>query len=525
MIDSNILSHKPETPAASSTKILFLLAAVVFFVVNNATMINVARPLIGKTFWEGDHTLVMLTWIVTGYMLSFGIFNAIDGRLADVFGIRRIFLIGTAILGLTSLVMGFAPSLRTIIVFRMIQGTGAAALPALSTAIIARVIPPENRGWAMGTIVATTGIAASAGLFLGGALVQLISWRAVFFFTSSVLLMIPIGLKILPASLDTRGSQKFDLTGAITLAATIGCLFYAFVFVEESVREFSAATPGVTPPLFLPSYLIFPAIGIVFFALFVWRIRSASHPLLPPLFLTNRAYLSAALTTAFANVSRFGAWVMVPQILVNVHHVEPVTVAFVLLPGELAILFLSSPFGKMSDKLGSKVPVSIGLASLIISNILFAVVASSSMWWLAAAMLTYGLGLTAVQTPLMSSVSKILPPHLTGIGMGIFMMLFFSGGGVGSAIWNTVFALQTPDAASWIGIDGGAARYSNSVLVLGLLPILGLLLLPFHPKPGDGPIATAPQGPATSAKQEAPAASLSEPIEDDTEEKEGIGEP
>lgn len=451
--------------------ILFLLSSVVFMAVVNATMINVALPHIGDHFSVSEGTY---GWIVTGYSLTFGIFSAVDGRLADVLGKKNLYASGIILLGLTSIALAMSPSIELTIALRVLQGAGAAALPALGSTIIASLVPAERRGAAMGVILATVGVAASIGPFLGGFLVQVLSWRAVFAFTGLVLLGFPFAMRLLPERLNKVHTKHFDAVGAILLSVGISLLVYGFQIVQSSgfSTDLALCLGG----------------GVASLAAFTLWIFKVEEPFVTPALFADLRYVSTAAVATLTNASRFGTIVLVPIFLTKVNGLEPLWVGAVLFPGAMAIAFLSQKAGAMADQLGPRVPVAFGSTCIIIGNVVSAWFAGGTMWGVAAGMLLYGVGFAFIQTPLLSAASQVLPASLTGVGMGIFMMIFFIGGAVGVALSVTTVELQAVDAVSWLGWDNGAgARYSNAILMLTGLSIVGASLIPMLPTKDASP--------------------------------------
>ncbi len=460
-------SNQRQTPISDEHLkwVLVLLSGVVFMAVVNATMINVALPHIGAHFAVSEGTF---GWIVTGYSLTFGIFSAVDGRLADVLGKRRLYMSGIFLLGLTSIALAVSPSIEVTIALRVFQGAGAAALPALGSVIIASLVPPERRGSAMGVILSTVGVAASIGPFLGGFLVQALSWRAVFGFSGVVLLAFPFAFRLLPKSLDHVKSTHFDAFGALLMSGGIAMMVYSFEVLQTSGVSVELAT--------------WLGGGVALLIAFAWWIHRADDPFVKPALFRDTRYLSCASVATLTNMTRFGTIVLVPIFLTRVNGLEPVWVGAVLFPGAVAIAVLSRKAGAIADKFGPRVPVLFGSTCIIIGNLVSAWYAGGSPYGVALGMGLYGVGFAFIQTPLLSATSKVLPDELTGVGMGIFMMIFFIGGAIGVAVSVTAVELQPLDAVSWLGWDNGeGARYSNAILVLTGVAVLGAALIPALP--------------------------------------------
>lgn len=450
----------------NSSWILALLASVVFLAVVNGTMINIALPYIGRDFEVSEGTY---GWIVTGYSLSFGIFNAVNGRLADVLGMKRLYMIGIGIFGLGAATVAMSPGIDFAIAVRFIQGAGAAALPVLGSSIIARIIPAQERGAAMGVILSTVGVAASIGPFLGGFLVQVGGWRFVFAFTSLVLFAIPAAWKLLPAELDESTSPSFDAVGAFLLGGAVATGMYGFEVVEET---------GFGSALWICLGAATTLAGI--FWLWIGRI---DNPFAVRELFHNARYLATMSTAFLVNATRFGTIVLVPIFLTNVNGLEPIWIGAVLFPGALAIALLSRRAGRLADEHGPRAPVSVGTLFIVAGNLVAAYHAGGEPLGVAVGMGLYGVGFALIQSPLVSATSQIVPRNMTGVGMGIFMMVFFVGGAFGTALSVTTVELQASDAPSWLGFDLGAgAPFSNGILVLTGLAILAVTLVPLLPK-------------------------------------------
>jgi MFS transporter, DHA2 family, metal-tetracycline-proton antiporter len=460
-----------------------VLAAVVFIAVTTGTMINVALPFIGRHFRASEASY---SWIVTGYTLTFGIFSAIHGRLADVYGARRLYVLGLYLFGGTAIAVAFSPTLGVAVSLRIFQGAGAAALPSLGSAIISRLFPPHQRGAAMGVILGTVGLAASLGPFLGGLLLELFNWRAVFLFTAVVLLAVPFALKLLPLSLDQTSEQRFDVIGATLLGLGAAGLMYSLNLLESHGVGLLSATLGAAS---------FAVLG-----LFVLWIRRRPQPFVQPALFADRRFVAGLVVASAANATRFGTIVLVPILLVEVSQISPLQIGAVLFPGALAIAALSHRSGRWADRVGCRPPVLLGLVAISLGILVTALMSGVSVVGVAAGMTLYGIGFAYIQSPLMGATSQLLPSAQTGVGLGMFLMIFFLGGAFGVAFTVTVVAVQGRGAESWLGLGlGGGAPFSNAILLLLAFSLLGLAFLRRLPGPHPEPLGTEPAAkPATT---------------------------
>lgn len=458
-----------EEQMDASPWVLALLGTVVFVAVVNGTMINVGLPFIGRDFGASEGTY---GWIVTGYTLAFGIFNAINGRVGDIFGIKRFYLIGIAIFGTASLAVAFSPTIEFAIATRFIQGAGAAAMPVLGSTIISKIIPAEKRGWAMGIILSTVGVAASIGPFLGGIFVQFFGWRSIFVFTSLVLLCIPVGIRLLPDRLNDTEGEHFDYVGAILMGVGVATLMYGFEIIESSGFGWRLAIDFVVAFSFLGAFL-------------VW-INFKNEPFVAPALLKNARYMATAAVAFLTNATRFGTIVLVPIFLTELNRLEPIWIGAVLFPGALAIALLSTRAGTWADRVGPRIPIGLGCVFIVLGNLISAFFPGGSPVGVAVGMGLYGVGFAFIQSPSVSAASQIVAPKQAGVGMGMFMMIFFIGGATGVALSITAVELQAETAASWIGLELGAGnRFSNAILVLTGLAVAALAFIPGLPLKTD----------------------------------------
>lgn len=445
---------------------LILLCGVVFVAVINGNMVKVALPFIGRDFGVTEG---IYGWIVTGFVLAFGVFNAVHGRLANRIGLRRLYAFGIAVLGATSLLLALSPTVFAAIGLRIIQGAGSAALPALGTVIISRLFSPDRRGEAMGWILASVGVAASIGPFLGGLLVELGGWRAVFAATSVVLFTLPAVWRLLPESLDERTDEPFDLIGALFLGGGISALLYGFTVLERF-------GPGI-------EFAALVAAGAILLLLFAHRITRVDDPFADPEIFADIRYVASCAAALLINATRYGTIVLVPIFLIEVNRISAVAVGLVLLPGAICVAVLSPYSGRVADRMGARIPVMAGTVMIIAGNITIGLTAGAHPIGPTVGMTLYGLGFAFIQSPLVSAASQILAPRLAGTGMGIFMMIFFVGGAFGVALSVTAVELQAPGTTTgWFGVvTGEGAVYSNAVFTLTALAVIALLFGPWIP--------------------------------------------
>lgn len=400
--------------------------------------------------------------------MTFGLFAAIHGRLADRLGTRRLYLFGLTSYAVLGLVIGFSSTIESMIGLRVIQGAGAAAMPALGSLIVSRTFSPDRRGWAMGVILGAVGFAASIGPFIGGLIADYLSWRAVFCFPALSLLVTPFAWISLPRSLDKTTRTTIDWLSPIFM----GGFIFGILWLPKSM-EYTAFMTGVQGTTILV---------LVSSVLFIWRTTTARNPFIPRAFYRNPVYSISVGTAFLAQATRFGTLVLIPILLIDVHNLSATMVGLALCPSAIAVALLSPKMGAISDQRGPRWPVTFGLIAMLIGNIVTIIAASGSVPFIIVGTTLYGVGFAGIQSPLMNAVSEAVENQDLGIGMGLFMTIFFIGGATGVAISATLVEWQSaaPTHLLPFAHDAGEA-FANALLFLTVLGGLALGLSRFLP--------------------------------------------
>ena len=452
-------------------KQLALLASVVFIAVVNGTMINIALPYVGDDFGVSEGTY---GWLVTGYSLSFGIFNAINGRLADVFGKKRMYMFGLAVLGLGSIATALAPSIGAAIAIRLVQGAGAAALPVLGTTIIGQTVASRHQGRAVGVIMSTVGVAASIGPFLGGLIVEALGWRWVFGATGISLLAIPFAYRLLPDALNASSTKRFDWVGAVLMGAGVSALLYGFELLESQRPWWWMA-------------LLLAASAVCLGGFWAWIVRH-DEPFISPRVFAMPGYVASCAVGAISNAARFASVVLASISLTKVNGLDAISVGMALCPGAVAVALLSSKAGAWADRTGPRQPVALGLVCLSIGAVIAVLFAGGSAWGTAAGLTFLGIGYALAQSPLVSHVNRIVPRSEGGAAVGVFMMVFFIGGAAGVASAVTIVELRRPALTDLFGVvSGPGSSFGDAYWMITALGLLGLFIVPYvSPKAREG---------------------------------------
>jgi DHA2 family metal-tetracycline-proton antiporter-like MFS transporter/DHA2 family florfenicol/chloramphenicol resistance protein-like MFS transporter len=345
-----------------------------------------------------------------------------------------------------------------------VQGAGGAAVPALSMVMIARVMPEDRRGAAMGLTASAVGVGAALGPFLGGLIGDSIGWRMLFLAPVAVsIAVVLLGQRAFPNTRLTD-ERRFDVAGGALLAVAMGLFLFG-------ITQGQGAGYGSFIPVASFLGTIVAATG------FVLRITTASHPFAPPSLFRNRPYVRLMATGVFNMMAYMSSLVMVPLMLVEHNGVTPTDAGLVLTPGALAIAIGSRYAGRVSDRIGSRIPILTGLTTMIVAAVfLSSVAAGADAWTVALGVFLSGAGTAMISAPLNSAATRLLGPAETGIGLGLMSGSAFMGGAMGAAI--TSVWLDTRQDAGDGALNplytGDAAPWSDAFLLIALM--LGISL-------------------------------------------------
>lgn len=445
----------PPSAAPSARHLLLVIVSAVFLTTFTGSMINVVIPVIRAEFGASP---ALIGWVATGYLLAYAVGVPILGRASDRYGVRRLFVIGLTGFAAGGIVCGLAPNLPVLILGRTLQGCAGAAVPALATVAVARTFPPGRRGGALGMIASTVGIGQSVGPIVGGALGEWLGWRGLFGIPIGLALaLIPFALRSLP---DGRSGQvrRFDAAGGILLALSAG-LFLFGITQGQTLGSKTFSSWGS----FLGALLAAAAL--------VWRSKRVPHPFVPLGLFRNRRYVAALSVGPVAQFVNLSVLMLVPLLVVEVNGLSSSATGMVLTPHAVAMA-LTSPFaGRLSDRVGVRRPILIGIGLLMLTVAALSTRAGVSPAMIAAFMACLGAGLACVQSPTNNAAANSLPEEDVGAGMGLFQGTGFLLGAAGPAIAGALLAARQEAGSAALNPFYGleAAPFSDVYLAL-LLP-------------------------------------------------------
>jgi EmrB/QacA subfamily drug resistance transporter len=455
------------TPRAKNLA-LVLLAMTQFVIVIDASIVNVALPSIGAHL---HFARVDLSWVVNAYVLTFGGFLLLGGRMADLLGRRRMFMLGLVVFSLASFAGGIAQSEGWLIAARAVQGLGAAIVsPAALSIITVTFAEGAERNRALGIWGAVAGAGGAAGVLLGGILTSGLSWRWVLFVN------VPIGLaaallapRTLHESRAEDGTTTFDLPGAVTVTAGLSLLVYAVVDTVNSGWGSTATLLRLAGA----AVLLIAFLGI--------ELRSR-HPLMPVSIFRLRTLRGANIVGLLVGMSLFSMFFFISLYLQDVMHYSPIKTGISYLPLAVGIIISAGAAAQLVTRVGFKSPLIAGMLLIAAGLFWFSQVPGTGGSFGAdvlgpSLLAAVGLGLSFV--PVTIAAVTGTKPHEAGLASGLINTSEQVGGALGLAILATVANSRT-QSLFHAGVHSSAVAltkgYDRAFLVGAGFAVAGAIL-------------------------------------------------
>jgi len=411
-------------------RIALLVATIASFITPfMASSVTVALPAIGK---EYSMTAVMLAWVATAYILAAAMFLVPLGKLADIYGRKRVFLAGMVIFTAATALCGVAPSAASLIALRVAQGIGASMIFGTSIAIVTSVIPPKERGRALGVTTAAVYLGLSLGPVLGGLLTQHFGWRSIFLVNAplGLLNIALIAWRLEGEWAEARG-ERFDLFGSMVYCASLAALMYGFP------RLVSASGAWL---------VLGGALGIAAFVL--WERRARSPLLHMELFARNRVFAFSNLAALINYSASFAVTFLLSLYLQFIKALTPQAAGLILVC-QPVIMAVFSPFaGRLSDRIESRVVASWGMAITTAALIVFIFLGpGTSTFAIIANLMLLGFGFALFSSPNTNAVMGSVESRFYGVASSTLATMRSTGQVLSMGIAMLIFAVNMGDAA------------------------------------------------------------------------------
>jgi EmrB/QacA subfamily drug resistance transporter len=420
--------------------ILLVLCLGFFMILLDLTIVNVAIP----SIIDGLHAgLDEILWVLNAYILVYAVLLITAGRLGDMYGARRLFLIGLAVFTLASIGCSLAQSPGQLILARIIQGVGGAILTPQTLSILTNIFPADKRGAAFGIWGAVAGIASVTGPTLGGFLVTNFSWQAVFWVNVPVgIIAFTLGIWLLPGIRLGRG-QDLDPIGVLLASGALFAVVFGLIegqryhwgtFTDVASLDAAGGHWGLfsIPSLFVA--------GAVLFVLFVLWDRVQAQPLVPLSLFTERNFTIGNGLAAIVSFGMMGLFLPLTIFLQSVLGFSALKAGLTLAPMPLTSMVVAPLSGRATDRFGGKYILMAGLTFFGVGMGLVIVLSSlnTGQFTYLPALILAGVGLGCTFAPMTTVTMQRVNPRLAGAASGLLNTNRQLGGAFGSAVVGAI---------------------------------------------------------------------------------------
>ena len=410
---------------------LFAMCFALFMIMLDNTVVNVALPTIQSDL---NPTQSQLQWIINAYILVFAALILLGGKLGDRFGLKRLFIVGLVGFTVWSAACALASTTDQLILFRALQGTGAAIMNPLSLSILVATFPRPKLPQAIGIWAGISGLGLALGPLVGGFLTEHVGWSAVFWIN------VPIGIIALVAVMlavrESRDDTVKSLDVVGTVLVTFGLLGLTYALIGTSDNGWlSVRTLGLM------------GVSIVLLVAFVWWESRHKEPMVPLGFFKSRVFSTSIIVAVLVGFGLYGALFVVTLYMQNIRGYSAIDAGIRLLPLTMAVMFVAPLAGKLNARLGSARLMGGGMAMACVAMLGLSLLEFNSPYsqiWPFYLLLGAGIALTM---PAMSAAAMgAIDPRKAGVGSGVLNAARQVGGALGIAVLGSVAATITTNA-------------------------------------------------------------------------------
>jgi EmrB/QacA subfamily drug resistance transporter len=423
-------------------EILVLGAVIVvgtIMAILDATIVNVAIPTLGRNLHTSISTI---QWVMTGYLLAFASVIPLTGWASERFGAKRVWIAALVVFMAGSALAGSALSIGALIVFRVLQGFGGGLLMPVGQTILAQAAGPQRFGRVMSVVGVPMLLGPIFGPVIGGAIVDQVSWRWIFFVNLPIgLLAVLLALRLLPEAAPRVGN-RLDLRGLVLLSPGLALFVYGMSETGSAGAVGGRAVAGI-------------ALGLALVGAFVWHaVRRGRAALIDVSLFARRGFAAAAGTNLLVGIALFGALILLPLYYQLVRGESPLATGLLLVPQGVGAALAMPIAGRLTDELGARVVIPVGILLALAGTAAYTQVgAGTSYLLLAGALFLIGLGLGSTIVPSMAVAYQTVPREAVAQATSTINVIQRIAGSVGTALLAVV--LQRSISASLPGIHGG----------------------------------------------------------------------
>ncbi len=425
------------------------MCLALFMVMLDNTVVNVALPSIQRDL---DTSISGLEWIVNGYTLSFAVLLAVGGRIGDIFGRRRVFVVGVIIFTVASTTAGFAPSNFALVASRVLQGIGAAFMMPGTLSIITDAFPPHERGKAIGTWAGVSALALAVGPVLGGFLTEEVSWRAIFYINLPVgVLAVLAALFVVRESRDTTVGRKVDYLGVGVLTVALSALVLALIEGNSWGWDSTAVI----------ALIIAAVVSLIAFVLAENRVTA---PIIEFGLFKSRNFIGSVITAFIISFAMMGVFFFLALYMQNVLGYTALEAGVRFLPTTLVIMVVSPISGRLADRIGPRWLIVAGMTMIALSLYLFSTIENGTTFSdILPSFIILGAGIGLTMSPMSTAAMNAVPKTKAGVASGVLSMFRMVGGTFGVAALGALFQSEARDrlATTLSGENGLSAAQQS----------------------------------------------------------------
>ena len=405
---------------AKKWSVLCVVILGTFMAILDSNIVNVALPKMMANF---SATVDQIEWVVTAYMIAFAISMPATGWLQSRLGLKDVFIASLVLFVFGSVLCGLAWDKDSMIAFRIIQAAGGGAMMPTGITLVSEAFPPEERGMAMGVWSIGAMVAPSVGPFLGGYLVDEVSWRSIFYINVPVgAVAVLAAVWILSSARENSPARRFDLAGFTSFSVFLAALLIA---LAQGQRE------GWDSDYILSCF----AISLLALGAFLFSSLRQKEPLIDLSLLINRTFAMASVVNFVRAVAIFGSMFLLPLYLQNLMNYTALRTGVILVPTAVSVAVVSPFSGIIADRIGPRVPLFLGTVLVAYSLYLYKDISlNSDYWFLFWPQVMRGVGLGLINAPLMSSALNAVRREQTSNASSLFTVTMQVGGAFGVAL-------------------------------------------------------------------------------------------